>query len=101
MGTVHLDAVEPRFLRAQCRRNEIVAQLLDLVAGQGARSGRRIVGRCDGLRVDQRGGRAHAGVVQLYEGKAALCLDCGRQPRQPFEVRVGEDTELARKALSL
>ena len=101
VGAVDLHPVEAGPFGAGGGGDEVLGQLLHLGKAQAARAFRGVVRRTYRRRADEGHRRAHAGVVELHQGQAALGLDGGGQPGQSLQVVVGEDPELAGEALPL
>src|SRR5487761_2793812 len=97
---VQLDAVEPGLFRAQRSRDEVRDQLLHLGVRQAARARLRVGGRAYRCATDQFRGSAHAGVMQLHDGDALLCLDRTRQAPQSRKVIVRPDAQLPGETFS-
>ena len=99
MRAVEFDTRKARYLRASGRENKIVAKLLDFYGRQPPRARFDMIGRPDHFwRVSGIG--SHAGMMKLYRRNRASSSDTVRQAREPFDMLVRKDAELAAKSLS-
>ena len=97
---VQLHAVETGLFRTHRSRDEVRDQLLHLGVRQPARAGLLVGGWTYRCATDQFRGRTHAGVMQLRDGDALLCLDRTRQAPQSRNVIVRPDAQLPGESFS-